>query len=247
MRKRMIDPGIWDSVQAMSLTPPQFKLYIFLISSADDEGRLKLTPTMMKPRLYPFNDYTQEAFDADLMKLEEIGLVHRYTVGETAYLCHPNWTRYQKINRPTPSLCPPCDSLNTHGGLTEDSLLIEKKGIEVSIDKPALSAHAEKKQYAEAVLLSEPEWGKLVVKFGKPVARQLVDTLSSCKLAKGYKYKSDYHAILNWVVEKCKAIPIVEKKQSGWKCPHCGEVNMHTGSLCMKCRKDRDDPVEEEV
>lgn len=30
----------------------------------------------------------------------------------------------------------------------------------------------------------------------------------------------------------------------GWKCPHCGEVNTHTGSRCMKCRKDRDDPKE---
>jgi len=33
---------------------------------------------------------------------------------------------------------------------------------------------------------------------------------------------------------------------TGWKCPHCGETNTHNDSRCMKCRKDRDDPVEEE-
>jgi len=32
---------------------------------------------------------------------------------------------------------------------------------------------------------------------------------------------------------------------AGWKCPHCGETNTHNDSRCMKCRKDRDDPVEE--
>jgi hypothetical protein len=242
----MIDPGIWDSVQAMSLTPAQFKLYIFLISAADDEGRLKLNSALMRSRAYPFNDYTQEQFDADLAKLEEISLVLPYTVDGADYLCHPNWTRYQKINRPTPSLCPPCDSLSNHGALTEDSLLVEENRKEVSIDSAAMSAHApEKKQYADSVLLSEPEWEKLVAKFGEPVARQLVDTLSSAKLAKGYKYKSDYHAILTWVVEKCKAVPVAVRERvragPGWKCPHCGKWNSQTGSVCFGCHRDRDE------
>ena len=100
-----------------------------------------------------------------------------------------------------------------------------------------------KKEYAESVLLSEPEWGKLIDKFGEPVARQLVDTLSSCKLAKGYKYKSDYHAILNWVVEKCKAVPLAAKVRAGpgWKCRKCGRWNNHNGSFCLdpKCDEPR--------
>lgn len=102
-----------------------------------------------------------------------------------------------------------------------------------------------KTAYADSVLLSEPEWEKLVAKFGEPVARQLVDTLSSAKQAKGYKYKSDYHAILTWVVEKCKAVPVATRELiragPGWPCPHCGYVNRQTGSVCFKCHKDRDD------
>ena len=33
----------------------------------------------------------------------------------------------------------------------------------------------------------------------------------------------------------------------GWECPHCGERNRHTGSRCLRCKEDRDDPVEEEA
>lgn len=98
-----------------------------------------------------------------------------------------------------------------------------------------------KKVYAEDVRLTEAEWGKLVDKYGEATARQLVNTLSAGKLAKGYRYKSDYHAILNWVVEKCKAKARDSPAEGGWKCPHCGRRNKHTGSFCLSCRKERDE------
>jgi 5-methylcytosine-specific restriction endonuclease McrA len=334
-RKRMIDPGIWDSVQAMSLTPAQFKLYIYLISAADDCGRLKWTPTIYRARVYPFNDYTQEAFDKDLEHLSEIGLVIQYQVDEDKYLHHPNWKRYQKINHPTKSNLPKspieddnsddeesksddsfshkkaipnavrravaekygvikegdraivkcyyCDNkgeaimMNNHwvhfpnlelhhlvpeihGGestaenivlacrscnrtrghkITDENLLITPNIIESKISKVNIS----KTVFAQDVTLTEEEHGKLVDKFGASMAQRLIDTLSSAKLAKGYKYKSDYHAILNWVVDKCKAEPLARAGPKGWKCPHCGASNTHTGSQCLSCKRDRDEEV----
>ncbi len=243
-RKRMIDPGIWDSVQAMSLTPAQFKTYIYLISCADDEGRLKYTPSMYKARIYPFNGPTQEEFDKDMARLEEIGLVVRYEVDGTEYLYHPNWNRYQKINRPTPSYFPPPpDGMSTHGVLTEDSRLIEENRKEENRNTTAMSAHALKKPYAENVLLTVEEYERLCKNYGGEMADKLVATLNSAKAAKGYKYKSDYHAILNWVVEKCGAVPRAKPPPKGWECPHCKVVNTHTGSVCLACKRDRDEEV----
>ena len=56
--------------------------------------------------------------------------------------------------------------------------------------------------YADNVTMTEQEHGKLVAKYGEANTQKLIDKLDNAKGAKGYKYKSDYRAILNWVVEE---------------------------------------------
>ena len=102
-----------------------------------------------------------------------------------------------------------------------------------------ISKKPAKKEYAEAVQLTDEEWAKLEVRYGKSTAQKLVDTLSNAKLAKGYKYKSDYHAILKWVVKDCRAEELAAKKPKGWACKKCGYDNTHTGSFCLKCKEER--------
>lgn len=104
-RKRMLDPGIWDSEQVMKLSPAQFKLYVYLISQADDEGRVKSTPAMMRSRVHPVTEYPLEKFIEDLDDVVASRLVVRYGEGGQ-YIAHPKWKMYQKIDRPTKSLIP---------------------------------------------------------------------------------------------------------------------------------------------
>lgn len=59
----------------------------------------------------------------------------------------------------------------------------------------------EKKQYAEFVLLKEEEYQKLVKNYGKHAVEKMIEILNTYKGAHGKKYKSDYMAILNWVVD----------------------------------------------
>lgn len=59
-----------------------------------------------------------------------------------------------------------------------------------------------KVKYADFVLMTEDEYQKLCEKYGKPFADACVETLSNYKGAKGKTYKSDYLAILNWVVDR---------------------------------------------
>ena len=56
----MIDPKIWESEQVMNLSPFEFKVYIFLISSADDEGRLKVSYPIFVARIYPDGKFNSE-------------------------------------------------------------------------------------------------------------------------------------------------------------------------------------------
>lgn len=67
----------------------------------------------------------------------------------------------------------------------------------------------EKTKYADFVQMTEAEYQKLCEKYGKPFADACIETLSNYKGAKGKTYKSDYLAILNWVVDR------VNEKQPG--------------------------------
>ncbi len=72
----------------------------------------------------------------------------------------------------------------------------------------------EKLKFADTVKLYQKEWESLVEKFGEPFAEKLVEELDNYKGATGKRYKSDYKAILNWVVEKCeKKYPQLKKPE----------------------------------
>lgn len=80
----------------------------------------------------------------------------------------------------------------------------EKKDVEKK-EKPPKSTAAkppepEKIQYAEFVSMTAAEYQKLIDKYGAERTALFIKKLDNAKGAKGYKYKSDYRAILNWVV-----------------------------------------------
>ena len=142
----MIDPAIWDSEQVMGLTPAQFKIYIYLISQADDEGRLKVAMQLWRTRIFPFNVPGTKDFTDDIQHILDIGLLISYVVDAEMYMYHPNWHRYQKINNPSqynlpsPSMLEdpitvplPEDYGSPTVPLPEDSLPIEVKLKEVKL------------------------------------------------------------------------------------------------------------------
>ena len=56
-------------------------------------------------------------------------------------------------------------------------------------------------QFAENVWLTQVEYDKLVIEHGKQAADWMVRKLDNSKGSNGRVYKSDYRAILNWVVD----------------------------------------------
>jgi len=102
----MIDPGIWDSEQVQSLSCRQFKVYVYAFSMADDEGRLKLSWSLMPARVHPMYPEDQKYFRQDIAHLQTIGLVQLYAVNGSEYLVHPNWRKFQKLDHPAKYPCP---------------------------------------------------------------------------------------------------------------------------------------------
>ena len=113
-RKRMIDPGIWLSEQIGSLTREQRLLFIGMFSNADDEGRLKGSSKFLKATIFPYDeDITssdiREWRDAIAQATDGNGEapIRVYTVNGIDYIWLVNWKKYQKIDRPSPSILPP--------------------------------------------------------------------------------------------------------------------------------------------
>lgn len=68
---------------------------------------------------------------------------------------------------------------------------------------PAEKAKAERQRkykYADNVTLTRIEFAKLVETHGEPAAKWMIAKLDAYKGQNGRRYKSDYKAILNWVV-----------------------------------------------
>lgn len=71
-----------------------------------------------------------------------------------------------------------------------------------------------KTKYADSVRMYPEEVEKLVSAYGKAFTDKLIEELDNYKVATGKRYKDDYRAILNWVVEKCeKKYPQLRKRQ----------------------------------
>jgi len=86
----------------------------------------------------------------------------------------------------------------------------------------------EKIAYAEDVLLTASEYAKLVTRAGERTATAAIEKLSAAKGAKGYKYKSDYKAILTWVLgslvgQRAGGGPVPAPKIEHPACPDCGK------------------------
>ena len=52
----MIDPTIWQSESMAELTRDQRLLFIGLFSNADDQGRLRGNPNLIRSQIFPFDE-----------------------------------------------------------------------------------------------------------------------------------------------------------------------------------------------
>ena len=97
----------------------------------------------------------------------------------------------------------------------------------ISSNTPARAIYGD----AENVKLSEEELGKLKVKYKRHWPLILTE-FSNAKAAKGYKYASDYRAILKWDWAKILATPAPMPKRV---CERCGKEPMGTEGFCHWC------------
>lgn len=138
-RKRMIDPGIYSSLQFVNLNPrpnPQVS-YIGTFNAADDWGILELDPVLLKSQIYPRTPCSKKTMQRHIGLILDQKLILSYEADERLFGVHPNWAEYQKLDNPgrLKNPIPPREVLakcsrKTRDRLANASTLIEGKGRE---------------------------------------------------------------------------------------------------------------------
>ncbi|MDQ2787975.1 MAG: hypothetical protein M3Y58_23595 [Chloroflexota bacterium] len=116
-RKRVLDPSIWTDDGMAELTPRQQLLYIGLISTADDAGRQKASPVAIRlslPTIYA--NVLDGDIDTDLAAvLKRMRQLVAYIADDRRYLVFQNYSKWQRIDRPSASNLPappqPCENV----------------------------------------------------------------------------------------------------------------------------------------
>lgn len=97
MRKRMIDPEIFDSADSKGWTPDDFTVMVAAICSADDEGRGRIT--MVKKNIISM--ISEKRFQKSLRKLNDSIVIY-----QKIYFFLPKFKNYQWLSKPKPSKFP---------------------------------------------------------------------------------------------------------------------------------------------
>jgi hypothetical protein len=142
MRIRTIKPAFWSDEKTGTLSLPSALLFIAMLNFADDKGRLRGVPALLRAQAFPYRPEIN--IEAALNELLSVGLVQAYKAGGQSYLQIKNFLKHQKVSRPSEhNLMPEPevlenigenesffdenktlteDSLRPHGGLMEDSM-----------------------------------------------------------------------------------------------------------------------------
>lgn len=137
-RIRTIKPTFWADEKIATLPRPIRLTFLGIISAmSDDYGRCRANARLVCAAVYPLDeDVTTAEICVHLDMLAETGLIGLYEVAGEKYLYIINWSKHQKINRPSDSQLPapprkkaPASnqpqrepSVTAHGKLSEDSV-----------------------------------------------------------------------------------------------------------------------------
>lgn len=238
-RSRNIKPSFFMNDDLAKVEPLGRILFAGLWCIADREGRLENRPRRIKVEVLPYDDcdvdrLLQELHDHGfILRYEAAGVQYIQVINFTKHQNPhkneapsvipepaPKHSGASTVQAPDKHTTNPADSLNLiPDTLNSDSLKrIPDSKSRVKGVKPPTSPSGtnpehpeqEKVHYADFVSLTTVEHQKLVHSHGPKDTDRLIEILNNYKAAKGKQYKSDYHAIKNWVVgrleeEKAKA------------------------------------------
>ena len=145
MPNRIIKDSIHESERISDLSDFNFRLWICLITSADDKGRCDARPAIIKGHCFPLRDRVSvKDIDAGVHALAAAGCVTLYKVGGRPYLYLRNWEKHQYVKNvrpkfPGPEEADPFEESESENGQFEPENISPEKSGEIRRNSPAES------------------------------------------------------------------------------------------------------------
>lgn len=195
---RMLKKRISRSKKFASLKSDRARmLYLMIYPHTDIRGRMESDPDLIKSQVVPRLSLSERQIMEYLLDLASVGLILLWRNDGDLYLEITRFEDFQSLreDREAPSVIddPTPEQLQEYSCINPGELPFKGK------DKVKVKV---KVKYKECVFLVDGEYENLIKKIGKEKTEKAIEILNNYKMAKGKKYKSDYHAILNWVINK---------------------------------------------
>ena len=126
-RRRMIDPHFWESGDINKLDIFARYVFISMFSHADDEGRGIGGAVYIRNITFPFEDIPLAKIKKAIEAIKAALGVEFYEVDGTDYYQLTNWDKWQRVDKPQPSLLPTYSENDSKNDSRIDSVLKEKK------------------------------------------------------------------------------------------------------------------------
>jgi hypothetical protein len=106
--RRMLGRNITTSEKVNSISDRDFRIWTYLLVSADDDGRIEGSPLTVKMTCLPGLPYSVEDVSESLQRLHDIGLIIWYEVGGRLFIQVCQWDDHQRFHGFTryPSIYP---------------------------------------------------------------------------------------------------------------------------------------------
>ncbi len=200
MSKRFIDTGIFDDDWFMDLSKDGKLLWIYFITKCDHAGMIKINEKLLKLQTDIKDlDTVIKQLDNRLVTVSE----HLYFIPKFIEFQYPGFPN-SKVRQQQSAV----DILAKHGLFDRENLTLNKQldnSYEYVHEPDNVNGTEEtKNKYSEFVSLKTEEYDKLLSEHGESNTYVLITILNNYKGSTGKRYKSDYLAILNWVLDKAK-------------------------------------------
>lgn len=250
MPNRTIKESICGSETLEKLSAEEEVFFYRLITVCDDFGLMDARPSILLGRCFPLRigRLSVSKIETWLNKLAEpdIGLILLYQVEGKQYLKVTSWEEHQQKRAKYPKYPQPPEDANTCKQLIAgDSNCPPSTNNELRVTSndsvPSDAIKPAKQKYGEFVTLLPEEYEKLCSDYGERMTNVLIETLDNYKGAHGKRYKSDYRAILTWVVDKVGAtkVPTAATNDEDPKTLATRCMTDHAGTVCPAKEESR--------
>ena len=180
MPNRIIKESLCDSEKIASLSDFEFRLWVGLITQADDAGRGDARPAIIKGRVFPFRERLSiKDIDAALQELAAKGCVSLYTVDGRPYFLFPGWVKHQRIRDCKPKFPEPPEntvlqqSAASRGNLRQVAAICGESRQSAAIIQS--ESESESKSNPNCASAFDVFWQAYPRKTGKAAARKAFD------------------------------------------------------------------------